>query len=368
MAGAHEDNYPDAHDKDDIFEGAGTVDDEEPARRPRRKRRGLRIAVVSLITVALLAVAATAGYLAFLNWRVSSNVTHSQLLPLPESPIRGEDEEVTPTAPPERAEEAGDALNILVVGSDSRDLSADRGRSDVMVLMHISDERDRVDLIHFPRDYFVQIPGSNNKNKLNAAYATGGAPLLVQTLQPLVDVPIDHVVITDFESFKSLTDAVGGVEVNVAEASPEFAEGPQWMDGETALTFVRERYALSQGDISRGQRQQAFIKALMLQVLNRDTFTNPARLATVVDAATQNLTVDESLQVSNMRDLGWSMRNVRGGDIHFVTAPWSGIGNDDWAGSIVVPHEDQLAQLREHLRTDTMEDYVDEVSPRQGFG
>ncbi|WP_109471735.1 LCP family protein [Ornithinimicrobium cavernae] len=368
MPGENEHDPSEGHAEDhDIFEGAG-VDEEEAATRPRRKRRGVRIAVVSLVTVALLAIAAVAGYVAFLNWRVSNNVTHAQLMPLPESPIRGEDSEVTPTPPPERPEEAGDALNILVVGSDSRDLSSDRGRSDVMVLMHISDERDRVDLIHFPRDYFVEIPGSNNKNKLNAAYSTGGAPLLVQTLQPLIDVPIDHIVITDFESFKSLTNAVGGVEVNVAEGSPDFAEGTQWMDGETALKFVRERYALSQGDISRGQRQQAFIKALMLQVLKRETFTNPARLAEVVDAGTQNLTVDEGFTVSQMRDLGWAMRNVRGGDIHFVTAPWSGIGSDDYAGSIVIPHEEQLQTLREHLRADSMEDYTDEVSPRQGFG
>lgn len=369
MAGEHEDNLPDAPtDEDDIFEGAGSVEDDETTVRPRRKRRGMRVAIVSLVTVALLAIAAVAGYVAFLNWRVSSNVTHAQLMPLPDSPIRGEDSDVTPTAAPERSEEAGDSLNILVVGSDSRNVDADRGRSDVMVLMHISDDRERVDLVHFPRDYFVEIPGSNNKNKLNAAYAFGGTPLLIQTLQPLVGVPIDHVVITDFESFKSLTDAVGGVEVNVAEGSPDFAEGTQWMDGETALKFVRERYALSQGDISRGQRQQAFIKALMLQVLTRDTFTNPARLAEVVDAGTQNLTVDEDFAVSDMRDLGWSMRNIRGGDIHFVTAPWSGIGSDDYAGSIVIPHEDQLEVLREHLRTDTMADYVDEVSPRQGFG
>ena len=363
MAGSNEGDLPVATEDDDIFDGAGTED--EPGARPRRKRRGLRIAIVSLVTVALLSVGAVAGYLAFLNWRVSNNVTHEQLLP--DSPIRGEDGEVTP-APPDRPASAGDAMNILVIGSDSRDLGSDRGRSDVMVLMHISDERDRVDLIHFPRDLFVEIPGSEHKNKLNASYAFGGAPLLVETLQPLIGVPIDHVVITDFESFKSLTDAVGGVDVNVAEASPGFDVGVTHMDGETGLRFVRERYALSQGDISRGQRQQEFIKAVMLKVLTRETFTNPSRLATVVDAATENLTVDEALKVSDMRDLGWALRNLRGGDIHFETAPWSGIGTDDLAGSIVIPHNAQMEVLREHLQTDTMEDYTDDASPKTGFG
>ncbi|QDO87632.1 LytR family transcriptional regulator [Ornithinimicrobium ciconiae] len=363
MAGSNEGDLPDSRADDDIFDGAGT-EDETPV-RPRRTRRGLRIAVVSLVTVALLAVGAVAGYLAFLNWRVSSNITHAQLLP--ESPYPGEDSLVTP-APPEKPASAGDALNILVIGSDSRDIDSDRGRSDVMVLMHVSDERDRVDLIHFPRDLFVQIPGSERKNKLNASYAFGGPPLLVETLQPLIGVPVDHVVITDFESFKSLTDAVGGVDVNVTQASPGFDIGVRHMDGETGLRFVRERYALSQGDISRGERQQEFIKAVMLKVLTRDTFTNPSRLANVVDAATENLTVDEDLQVSTMRDLGWNLRNLRGDDIHFVTAPWSGIGSDSLAGSIVIPHEAQFEVLREHLQTDTMEDYRDEVSPQEGFG
>jgi hypothetical protein len=70
-------------------------------------------------------------------------------------------------------------------------------------------------------------------------------------------VPIDHVAIVNFESFKAMTDAIGGVDVNVAEASTGFPEGVMTMDGATGLEFVRERKELSQGDISRGERQQA---------------------------------------------------------------------------------------------------------------
>ena len=291
------------------------------------------------------------------------------------APIVGEDGEAIEVTEsefvattPTRPADAGDAMNFLIIGSDSRDLSVERGRSDVIVLMHISDERDRVDLIHFPRDLFVPIAGTGGSSKINAAYSYGGAPLLVQTLQPLIDVPIDHVVIVNFESFKGMTDAIGGVDVNVAEASPGFPAGTMYMDGETGLRFVRERYALSQGDISRGQRQQAFIKAIMTKALSRETITNPARLANFVDAATTNLTVDADLQVSDMRDLGFSMRGVRGDDITFVTAPWSGVDMHPVAGSIVVMASDQMQVLSQHLRSDTMESYSDPVSPRSGFG
>lgn len=390
----------------------------EPARRRRRPLRALATVVGAL---ALLGVLAIAGYLFYLQRTAESNIVQADLRPTKDAvvtispdggrqasdgkapatgdaeataddaqatggdpqqaqedalpPIVGEDGkkiEVTESefaaTTPERPAAAGDALNFLIIGSDSRDLSVERGRSDVIVLMHISSERDRVDLVHFPRDLFVPIPGTGGSSKINAAYSYGGAPLLVQTLQPLIDVPIDHVVIVNFESFKAMTDAIGGVDVQVTEAGGGFSTGVQHMDGEQGLRFVRERYSLSQGDISRGERQMQFIKAIMDKALSRETLTNPARLASFVDAATTNLTVDADLEVGAMRDLGFSMRDVRGGDIHFWQGPWNGIDDHPVAGSIILMATDQMAQLSAHLQEDTMEDYVDNVSPTSGFG
>lgn len=383
-------------------------------RERRRERRPLRMLVVGIGVLALVGVIALGGYAFYLQRTVENNLEREDLNATQDSvvtispdtfggtqpgdddstddeiddsgmeegdpdedapPIVGEDGqpiEVTQSefsaTTPDRPESSGEAMNFLIVGTDSRDLSQERGRSDVIVLMHISDERDRVDLIHFPRDLFVPIPGTGGSSKINAAYSYGGAPLLVQTLQPLIDVPIDHVVLVNFESFRAMTDAVGGVDVQVAEASPGFPMGVMHMDGDTGLEFVRERYALSQGDISRGQRQQAFIKGIMQKALSSETLTNPARVARFVDAATTNLTVDADLEVGRMRDLGFAMRSVRGDDIHFETAPWTGISDHPVAGSIVLLADDQMADLSAHLREDTMESYVDEVSPRQGFG
>lgn len=394
----------------------GTGTSRRGSRRTRRReRRPLRMLVVGIGVLALVGVIALGGYAFYLQRTVENNLEREDLNATQDSvvtispdtfggtqpgdddstdddlddsglegdgdidedapPIVGEDGqpiEVTQSefsaTTPARPESSGEAMNFLIVGTDSRDLSQERGRSDVIVLMHISDERDRVDLIHFPRDLFVPIPGTGGSSKINAAYSYGGAPLLVQTLQPLIDVPIDHVVLVNFESFRAMTDAVGGVDVQVAEASPGFPQGVMHMDGDTGLEFVRERYALSQGDISRGQRQQAFIKGIMQKALSSETLTNPARVARFVDAATTNLTVDADLEVGRMRDLGFAMRSVRGDDIHFETAPWTGISDHPVAGSIVLLADDQMASLSAHLREDTMESYVDEVSPRQGFG
>lgn len=360
----------------DAYDEEGYEDEEAPEER-RRRRSGVKIALIGLLTLVLLGIGTVVGFLAYLNHTVSTNITHDRLLPDAGQPlldedgvaITGDDGSVVTAGPaPDRSPDAGDSRNILLLGTDSRNPATERGRSDVIVLMHISDDRESVHLIHFPRDLFVSIPGYGQRNKINAAYAYGGAPLLVQTLEQVIDVPIDNVAMVNFDTFKRMTDAIGGVDVEVAEASPGFSEGVMHMDGETGLRFVRERYALSQGDISRGQRQQAFIKAVLLEALSRDTFTNPARLANLVDAATTNLVVDEGFEVSEMRDLGFSMRGVRGDDIRFVTAPWEGIGMDDFAGSIVLMHEEQMEKLSAHLQTDTMAEYRDDVSPREGFG
>ncbi|HLS39445.1 MAG TPA: LCP family protein [Ornithinicoccus sp.] len=361
------DQYP-----EDPFEPEGHgdgYDEEEAPEEPRRRRSGVKMALIGLLVLVLVGVGALVGFVAYLNHTVSTNISHDRLLPTEGAVITGEDGTLITAAPaPDRDPDAGDSRNILLLGTDSRNPATERGRSDVIVLMHISDDRESVHLIHFPRDLFVQIPGYDRRNKINAAYAYGGAPLLVQTLEQLIDVPIDNVAMVNFETFTRMTDAIGGVDVEVAEASPGFPEGVMHMDGETGLRFVRERYTLSQGDISRGQRQQAFIKAVMLKALSRETLTNPARLAGLVDAATQNLVVDENFEVSEMRGLAFEMRNIRGDDIKFITAPWQGIGMDDFAGSIVLMHEEQMEKLSAHLKTDTMDDYVDEVSPRQGFG
>jgi anionic cell wall polymer biosynthesis LytR-Cps2A-Psr (LCP) family protein len=129
------------------------------------------------------------------------------------------------------------------------------------------------------------------------------------------------------------------------------------MNGEMALAFVRERKQLSQGDISRGKRQQAFIKALMLKGLSKDTLTNPLRLKDFVDAATSNLTVDQNLEVSEMRSEAFALRNLRGADIRFITAPFTGFGWSKDGQSIDIVDEVKMKQLGEAIRTDDLDSY-----------
>jgi LCP family protein required for cell wall assembly len=208
----------------------------------------------------------------------------------------------------------------------------------------------------------VSVPG-HGKDKINAAFAYGGAPLLVQTLQGLVGVPIDHVAIVGFDGFQRMTDAVGGVTLYVEEASNSggvvFTKGYQHVNGAAALAFVRERHQLSEGDISRGRRQQAFIKALLLKALSREVLTNPIELAQFVDAGTSNLTVDQAFTVAQMRSEAFSLRNLRGRDVAFVTAPFTGFGTAPNGGSIDIVDAPGMQALGTALQNDAMSTYTD---------
>jgi anionic cell wall polymer biosynthesis LytR-Cps2A-Psr (LCP) family protein len=130
------------------------------------------------------------------------------------------------------------------------------------------------------------------------------------------------------------------------------------LDGEEALNFVRERYQLTEGDISRGRREQAFVKALMLKVLSKQTLTNPVRFAALVGAVARNLTVDNALSIADIYSQALAMKNLRSEDIVFVTAPFTGFGRSPQGASIDIVDVVKMARLSIALRTDTMGTYV----------
>jgi anionic cell wall polymer biosynthesis LytR-Cps2A-Psr (LCP) family protein len=160
-----------------------------------------------------------------------------------------------------------------------------------------------------------------------------------------------------------MTEAIGGVDVYVEEPSRAgryvYSKGFQHMSGDEALQFVRERKQLSEGDISRGRREQAFIKALLLKSLSKDVLLNPVRLAEVIDAGTKNLTVDNGFSMGEMRSEALSMRNLRGRDVSFVTAPFTGFGTSPVGASIDLVDDQGMQALGEALQNDDLAHYQD---------
>ncbi|MDV6011233.1 LCP family protein [Haloechinothrix sp. LS1_15] len=338
---------------------------DSPATSTPRPRRGRRLLVITLVTLLVLGGGAVAGLYLVSN-HLAGNV---ERVPSVFEPL---DEAERPEPP---AGEQQEARTFLLVGTDSRAEEPTTGadaenstvedggvRSDVIMLLRLSADRESAAVVSVPRDSWVHVPG-HGMAKVNAAYAFGGASLLVHTLESLTDIRIDHFAVIDFAGFESLTDAVGGITVNVAETTSHegvtFEEGQNHLDGEEALVYVRQRYELPRGDLDRVQRHQAVMRELLGEALSEDTMRSPRRAYTLVDTATDWVSVDDTLSNGDMRSLAWGMRSMRTGDVTFLTAPVSGLGREG-AQSVVYLDEARAAQLWEALNDGEVERYAAE--------
>jgi LCP family protein required for cell wall assembly len=333
--------------------------DASERRRPRRRNRWL-IALTAIAAVLLVAVGAGAVF----AWNIARSFDEGTET-IAENDVFPEES----TRPDPLVGEAGEAQNILLLGSDSRgELSDDIGaldggqRADTIMVAHIPAARDSVQVVSIMRDNWVSIPG-HGEAKINAALSYGGVPLMVQTVEEFIGARIDHVAIIDFTGFKGLTDALGGVTIDNPVAfdsshmpGTTFPAGRQHVNGEQALAFVRERYAFTDGDYQRARNQQVFIKAVLDKTLSAQTLTNPATLGSLVSTIAPYLTVDEGLNSSYLLDLGLGMTSVRGDDVRFVTSPTLGTGMRG-SQSVVIVDEAKREFLREAFRTDTLAAY-----------
>ena len=332
---------------------------EEPK---KKKRTGLMI-LLGAVSLVLIALLVAGGYLLSLARSFDSGTTKLTDA-FPEETLR-----------PEKAETAKDATNILLLGSDTRATNQsgeefaelpDGGRSDTMMLVHIPANREGVYVTSIMRDTWLDIPG-HGKAKINAAFALGGVPLTVQTLEGLLDTRIDHVASIDFEGFKGLTNALGGVEINNPIAFKQnlangyaFPKGVQTLDGEEALAFVRERYAFTDGDYQRVRNQQLFVKAIMSTMMSKETLTDPGKISETVKEFAPYVAVDETLDAMKVATLGSSMANVRSSDMTFFTLPNSGTGRSADGQSIVIPDMAVVSEFAEALKQDNVGQFVED--------
>jgi LCP family protein required for cell wall assembly len=277
-------------------------------------------------------------------------------------------EEVPEETRPEKVSIAKSAKNFLVLGSDSRDPANTSGsRSDTIILAHVSNDRSSAQLVSIPRDTWVQVPRSadgkrgNANAKINAAFAWGGIPLVVQTVEAFTGVRIDHVAIIDFAGFKEIVDALGGVDIDVEYSftsthslTPNgirrFKEGRQHMDGATALDYARERFALRDGDFGRIKHQQQVIKAILEKAATGGVLSNPVRLNSFLQATADAVAVDQTL---NVLDMAMELRHLRGENLAFYTSPSKGTGR---AGdeSVVFPDTAKAGKLFDAIRRDAV--------------
>lgn len=245
------------------------------------------------------------------------------------------------------------AINILVIGTDKRTGDGNSGygdknspgHADTTILLHVSKDRTNATALSIPRDLITDIPECTTKlddgteKKIPAQSGVRFNTSLGQmdrnpgctmaTVHELTGVPIDHFMMVDFNAVKTLSSAVGGVEVCVEEpvkdkkSGLDLPAGTSVIEGEQALAFVRTRQAFgNKSDLSRIQTQQQFMGSMFRKMKSSDTLTSPSKLLDLADAATKALTVDDGIgSVKKLQELGMEVAKVDPKNITFATVP-----------------------------------------------
>lgn len=273
----------------------------------------------------------------------------------------------TPTSDPPPT-----ALNILLVGSDSRineravaaSGAASDQRGDALVLLHLPADRQAIYGISIMRDLWVDIPGYGGA-KVNAGLELGGVPLMTQTVESLLGQPINHTVMLDFQGFAAMTDALGGVDVDIKQPFQGtvddfvyFPAGVNRLNGLQALAFVRERHAFSDGDYQRVRNQQTFLKAVMAKMAAEGVLTDKNTVKQLVSTVLPHVTVSPGLTVETLEQLAYSLRSTPPGSGMFFTLPTAGVGFTRDGQSVIWQDAAATAAVSAALASGTLGEYI----------
>lgn len=258
-------------------------------------------------------------------------------------------------------------LNILVMGSDSRDCDGCKidgegaGGSDTTILLHVSANRKRAYGISIPRDSMINRPECKRKGNTypaadyqqwNAAFGIAGPGCTIQQFEQLTGVRLQHHVVVNFASFKAIVDAIDGVEVCIPEdidddkAGIQFTAGTQKLNPQEALDYVRVRNTGDGSDLTRVKRQQAFIASMANKIQSAETLANPTKVVKLLNAVTQSLTVDEGLgSVSKLSELALQFQDTGLDKIQFFTIPFAADPQNPAARIVWAPEAAEVWKL-----------------------
>jgi LCP family protein required for cell wall assembly len=256
------------------------------------------------------------------------------------------------------ASAAKGSQNWLLVGTDSRAGSsgafgvAPGERSDTTILAHLDADGTTTN-VSIPRDTLVTIPDYTDpkgekipahKGKFNSAISEGGGSLMVQTIEKLTNVRIDHYISVDLEGFAKISSALNGVQVCIKPAPAGFSEdggalnnindgysgfhgkyGEQTVTGNQAVAFVRQRHGLPGSDFARMQRQQQFLGSVFRKATQANLLLNPIKVASLLAAIKDSLTLDQHTSINDLEKLAIHLRGVAANQLVFATLPTRGI-------------------------------------------
>jgi LCP family protein required for cell wall assembly len=242
-------------------------------------------------------------------------------------------------------------MNVLLVGSDNRatatgdiadatgkgDVGTTGQRSDTIMVLHIDPTSGRAAILSIPRDYYVPIGTSGNKDKINASFSIGGPELLIETIKQSLGIEINHYVEVDFEGFAKIVDTIGGMSVYVDAPARDSMTGLDLpvagcnkVDGYQALAFVRSRYYESyengrwvsgtNSDLDRITRQQDFVRRMMSKAISSG-LSNPLTLNRLINIGVDNLTVDQQMSSKDITTLARKFHAIDPASIDMMTLP-----------------------------------------------
>ncbi|AIG79733.1 LCP family protein [Amycolatopsis japonica] len=347
-----------AEDEDEAVSGTLVVP-ERPLRRAGRITRRIAVGLVSLLALG------TTGYAYVTKDQLQNNVPTTNALSKPDDPA----------APP--ADDG--ATDILLVGSDARtdaqgnplplrvlkELRTEEKpgvNTDTIIILRIPKNGGKPSGVSIPRDTWTDIPG-RGPNKINSAYGVAkanytnahrgesdqaklerdsdqeGRKALVQTVQDLTQIRIDHYAEVNLLGFYLLTEALGGVKVCLNHSTEDkdsganFRRGEQTVSGGEALSFVRQRKNLPRGDLDRIVRQQTFLSSALNQVLSAGTLTSPSTMAGLMDVVRRSIVLDEGL---DLLEFAQQAKGIASGDLTFTTIPVVNINGRSADGQSIV--------------------------------
>ncbi|MEV3930187.1 MULTISPECIES: LCP family protein [unclassified Streptomyces] len=275
-------------------------------------------------------------------------------------------------------------LNILIIGTDKRTGTGNEGygdkgstgHADTNILFHVSADRTNATAMSIPRDLITDVPDCSTKQEDGSQKVIPGSGSVrfneslgqegrdpgctMRTVKEITGLAVDHFMMVDFNAVKTLSTAVGGVKVCVAQAVKDpdshldLPKGESTIEGEDALAFVRTRHAFeNQSDLDRIKAQQQFIGSMIRQMKSDDTLTDPGKLYKLADAATKALTVDSGIgSIKKLTSLARELGRIDTKNITFVTMPVK--DNPAEPTPVTVVEEPEKAeQLFAMMRSDT---------------
>jgi len=328
-----------------------TAADRSTARHAKNLRRHHLLRSAALILTAALTFGA-GGFVTAYS-RFQGNIAAADV-----TGLLGTDRPTPSSVPDPNDPSSGSPVTLLLLGSDVRNGengaiggAAEGMRSDTSIVLHISADRKRVELVSIPRDSHVRIPACTMTNgktskpqsaRFNAAFAIGAdlggdtasaAACTIKTVESLTGVRIDGFVVVDFVGFIRMVDALGGVPIcipnamNSPKADLKVDAGYQTLDGTTALAYARARTGTGVGDGSdtnRIGRQQQLLAATAREVLSKNLLTDVAQLLRFLDAATSSVTANPELaSIANLAGLAFSLKDIPSRSITFMTVPFT---------------------------------------------